>query len=60
VRESHRPEGRKGFSLKTRHRAEQIVAKLQQADVDWGKGLKVPEVCKALGGLGVLVRRRRK
>jgi len=25
------------------------VAKLRQADVDLGKGLKVPEVCKALG-----------
>ena len=27
----------------------QIVAKLRQADVDLGKGLKVPEVCKKLG-----------
>jgi transposase len=35
--------------MKTRHSAEQIVAKLRQADVDLGKGLKVPEVCKALG-----------
>ncbi|MGB2754980.1 MAG: transposase [Phycisphaerae bacterium] len=35
--------------MKTRHRAEQIVAKLRQADVELGKGLKVPEVCKALG-----------
>jgi len=35
--------------MKTRHSAEQIVAKLRQADVELGKGLKVPEVCKALG-----------
>jgi transposase-like protein len=35
--------------MKPRYRAEQIVAKLRQADVDLGKGLKVPEVCKALG-----------
>ncbi len=35
--------------MKTRHRAEQIEAKVRQADVDWGKGLKVPEVGKALG-----------
>jgi transposase len=49
MRESQRPEGRKGFSMKTRHSAEQIVVKLRQADVDLGKGMKVPEVCKALG-----------
>ena len=35
--------------MKMRHSAEQIVAKLRQADVDLGKGLKVPEVCKQLG-----------
>jgi putative transposase len=35
--------------MKTRHGAEQIVVKLRQADVELGKGLKVPEVCKALG-----------
>ena len=35
--------------LKKRHRAEQIAAKLRQADVDLGKGLTVPEVCKQLG-----------
>ena len=34
--------------MKKRHSAEQIVAKLRQADVDLGKGLKVPEVCKQL------------
>ena len=35
--------------MKTRHGAEQIVAKLRQVDVALGKGLKVPEVGKALG-----------
>tara|TARA_B000000460_G_scaffold98483_1_gene68891 strand:- start:841 stop:1113 length:273 start_codon:yes stop_codon:yes gene_type:complete len=35
--------------MKKRHDAEQIVAKLRQADVDLGKGLTVPEVCKQLG-----------
>ena len=35
--------------MKKRHGAEQIVAKLRQADVKLGKGLKVPEVCKQLG-----------
>jgi len=35
--------------MKTRHSAEQIVVKLRQADVEVGKGMKVPEVCKALG-----------
>ena len=35
--------------MKKRHSAEQIVAKLRQADVDLGKGLKVPEVCRQLG-----------
>lgn len=35
--------------MKKRHSAEQIVGKLRQADVELGKGLKVPEVCKALG-----------
>jgi transposase len=35
--------------MKTRHNAEQIVVKLRQADVELGKGLKVPEVCKGLG-----------
>jgi hypothetical protein len=34
--------------MKTRHSAKQIVAKLRQADVELGQGLKVPEVCKAL------------
>ncbi len=35
--------------MKQRHSAEQIVAKLRQADVELGKGLKVPEVCRGLG-----------
>ena len=35
--------------MKKRHNAEQIVAKLRQADVELGKGLKVPEVCRQLG-----------
>lgn len=35
--------------MKKRHRAEQVVAKLRQADIELGKGLKVPEVCRQLG-----------
>ncbi len=35
--------------MKKRHSTEQIVAKLRQADVELGKGLKVPGVCKQLG-----------
>ena len=35
--------------MKKRHSAEQIVAKLREADVALGQGLKVPEVCKQLG-----------
>ena len=35
--------------MKKRHSAEQIVSKLRQADVELGKGLKVPEVCRQLG-----------
>ena len=35
--------------MKKRHSAEQIVTKLRQDDVELGKGLKVPEVCKQLG-----------
>ena len=35
--------------MKKRHSAEQIVSKLRQADVELGKGLRVPEVCKQLG-----------
>ena len=35
--------------MKTRHSPEQIVSKLRQADIELGKGLKVPEVCKHLG-----------
>ena len=35
--------------MKKRYRVEQIVAKLRQADVGLGKGLRVPEVCRELG-----------
>jgi len=35
--------------MKKRYGAEQIVVTLRQADVELGKGLKVPEVCRALG-----------
>ena len=35
--------------MKKQHSAEQIVAMLRQADVELGKGLKVPEACKQLG-----------
>ena len=31
-----------------RHGAEEIVAKLRRADVELGKGKKVPDVCKLL------------
>jgi transposase-like protein len=46
------PDGRdglEGFEMKKRHSAEQIVGMLRQADVDLGKGQKVPEVCRQLG-----------
>jgi transposase-like protein len=35
--------------MKKRYSVEQIVAKLRQADVELGKGLRVPEVCRELG-----------
>lgn len=35
--------------MKKRHTLEQVVAKVRQAEVDLGKGLRVPEVCKQLG-----------
>ena len=31
-----------------RHSVDQIVSKLRKADVELGKGKKVPEVCKEL------------
>ena len=31
-----------------RHSVDQIVAKLRKADVELGKGKKVPEVCKSI------------
>jgi len=34
---------------KKRHTAEQIIDKLREAEVELGKGLKVPEVCRKLG-----------
>ena len=33
---------------KKRHGVEQIISKLRQADVELGKGKKVPEICKTL------------
>ena len=35
--------------MKKKHSPEQIVKKLRQADVDLGKGLKVPAICRKLG-----------
>lgn len=35
--------------MKKRFSTEQIVGMLRQADVDLGKGQKVPEVCRQLG-----------
>ena len=35
--------------MKKRHTPEQIVTILRQADIELGKGLRVPEVCKQLG-----------
>ena len=35
--------------MKKRHSAEQIVSLLRQADVDLGKGMTVPDVCRRLG-----------
>ncbi len=32
-----------------RYSTEQIVTKLRQAEVDLGRGLRVPQVCKKLG-----------
>ena len=31
-----------------RHTVDQIISKLRRADVELGKGMKVPEVCKQL------------
>ena len=40
---------RESFQMKQkRHSVDQIVSKLRNADVELGKGKKVPEVCKAL------------
>ena len=32
-----------------RHRVDQIISKLRRADVELGKGKKVPQVCKLIG-----------
>ena len=32
-----------------RHTLDQIIAKLRRADVELGKGRKVPEICKSAG-----------
>ena len=32
-----------------RHSVDEIIAKLRQADVELGKGKKVPEACRAIG-----------
>ena len=34
--------------MKKRHSTEQIVEKLRQADVELGKGVRVPDVCRQL------------
>ena len=34
---------------KRRHTPEQIINKLREAEVELGRGMKVPEVCKKLG-----------
>ena len=33
---------------KNRHTVDQIIAKLRRADVELGKGKKVPEICRPL------------
>ena len=35
--------------LEKRYPVDQIIPKLREADVDLGKGKKVPEICKKLG-----------
>ena len=32
-----------------RHRVDEIIGKLRQADVELGKGKKVPEACRSIG-----------
>ena len=34
--------------LQKRHSVDQIISKLRKADVELGKGKKVPEVCKLI------------
>ncbi len=33
----------------TRYSTEQIIVKLREAEIEAGRGLKVPEVCRKLG-----------
>ena len=41
---------RKGRAMsQKRHRPEEIIAKLREAEVELAKGMKVPEVCRQLG-----------
>ena len=40
--------------MKKMHSPEQIVNKLRQADVDLGKGLKVPQICRKLTSKALL------
>lgn len=42
------PEGRKGFfpTKQRRLAVDQIISKLRTADVEFGQGKKIPEVCK--------------
>jgi transposase-like protein len=41
---------RKGFfeMKQNRHTVDQIIAKLRRADIELGKGKKIPEVCRLL------------
>jgi hypothetical protein len=51
VRESIPGEARKGFFQmpQKRYSVDQIIPLLRRADVELGKGTKVPEICKLLG-----------
>ena len=35
--------------VRKRHRVDPIISKLRRADVELGKGKRVPEVCKLIG-----------
>jgi transposase-like protein len=50
MRESIPGEARKGFMMpQKRYGVDQIIPMLRRADVELGKGMFVPEVCKLLG-----------